>query len=927
MFFCVFAQKDSIYIEARLEENTNRIKVNQHIVYHNRFEKSLSEIKLLNWVAAYRKTETPLAERKLEDRKTDLYFAKKDEIGAISDLEVKIGNQTFTKIDTDWENIFLRLHQPLAKREAVHIELSYRLHLPDARFTGYGKSKEGFHLKYFFLVPDSFDDEQQIPKYYLDIEESQNVGSFWKIHFELPVNYYVQGNLPQTDSYGFEGVLHQDVEWHILPYKNTTIATEIDGKPIVTEFSYAITPAEKADLEFYLPLQLKFIKEKIGWLPDKIFISEKFRKKEDFFGKDDVKFWKFKFQLFSDAEKTDLDYFSIISQNVINQAIISDKIKDHWLENGLKTYLEIQYLKKNYQNHRLLGTLPSQMSLLGIKPLNWTNASKLKLTDRYGLAYQYIMTQNLDQKIAEPLYDLSNFNEMAISKFETGTLFNFVSEKIGTHQFDGFLKSFIQKNEGQVIDGSDFLEELVINSNSSADFLKEYMQHKNRTDFKLQSVTKKNGAFQIKVAKNTTQHIPFLLESQEKSGEKKSFWFDTHQEKTPTTYQLPIDEAEKITINDGYIFPESNFRNNYLYTKGFFANAKKIKFKLYNDIPNDEYNEVFVSPSLKYNAYDKLMFGLNLRNKSLFDRQFLYSFSPYYSSGTGSFTGSGGVSYSFRPAESFYRHLNVGMSASYFHYNFNLAYRKFAAFSSINFAKNPRSQISKNIGFSYEYVKKDLTETMIKNGDYGKYNLWNTYFSFSDNKAIHERYFNVVLQSMDDFQKINSEAFYRWEYAQNKKISFRMFGGYFLSNHTKNNTFNFGVSRLSNYAFSYGLLGQSATSGIFSQQYILAEGGFKSFFNTSVNQWIISANTDAHLWKMFNVYADAGVYKNKFRDPRFIWDSGVKLKLVPDFLEIYFPVQSSLGFEPSFKDYASRIRFTLNLNFGSLFNHFRRGWF
>ena len=154
-----------------------------------------------------------------------------------------------------------------------------------------------------------------------------------------------------------------------------------------------------------------------------------------------------------------------------------------------------------------------------------------------------------------------------------------------------------------------------------------------------------------------------------------------------------------------------------------------------------------------------------------------------------------------------------------------------------------------------------------------------------------------------------------------------MFGGYFLSNHTKNNTFNFGVSRLFNYAFSYGLLGQSATSGIFSQQYILAEGGFKSFFNTSVNQWIISANTDAHLWKMFNVYADAGVYKNKFQDPKFIWDSGVKLKVIPDFLEVYFPIQSSLGFEPSFKDYGKRIRFTLVLNFSAITSYFRRGWF
>ena len=63
------------------------------------------------------------------------------------------------------------------------------------------------------------------------------------------------------------------------------------------------------------------------------------------------------------------------------------------------------------------------------------------------------------------------------------------------------------------------------------------------------------------------------------------------------------------------------------------------------------------------------------------------------------------------------------------------------------------------------------------------------------------------------------------------------------------------------------------------------------------------------------------------KNSQFIWDSGVKVKVIPDFLEVYFPIQSSLGFEPSFKDYGKRIRFTLVLNFSAVTNYFRRGWF
>jgi len=154
-----------------------------------------------------------------------------------------------------------------------------------------------------------------------------------------------------------------------------------------------------------------------------------------------------------------------------------------------------------------------------------------------------------------------------------------------------------------------------------------------------------------------------------------------------------------------------------------------------------------------------------------------------------------------------------------------------------------------------------------------------------------------------------------------------LFAGYFINNKTRNNTFNYGISRVSDYSFSYNLLGQSATGGILSQQYVLADGGFKSFIPGTVNKWITSVNVDTSVWKIFHMYADAGVYQNNGQPTKFIWDSGVKVRVIPDFLEIYFPVQSSLGFEPGFKDYAKRIRYTLVLNLGSIINAARRGWY
>jgi hypothetical protein len=91
--------------------------------------------------------------------------------------------------------------------------------------------------------------KQQIPRHYLDIEEAQNVGSFWKINFEVPVNHNVQSNLHQTGNYTFEGTSYQEAEFHVVPYKNTNITVEVDGKSVIAELAYAIKFLSAKNLE------------------------------------------------------------------------------------------------------------------------------------------------------------------------------------------------------------------------------------------------------------------------------------------------------------------------------------------------------------------------------------------------------------------------------------------------------------------------------------------------------------------------------------------------------------------------------------------------------------------------------------------------------------------------------------------------------
>jgi hypothetical protein len=923
----VSAQKDSIYIEAKLSSDKKMLNISQEITYYNNSEKDLNTVKLLNWVSAYNRRGTSLVYRKLEDRNTNLHFAKKEELGKLLNLTIKDpDNQEIPVTDISNESFFLPLHEALKPGEKIKLQLQYQIQLPDKKFTGYGTSDKNVALKYFFIVPDRFDPDNISNRNYHDIEESVSFNTYWTINFDLPVNYFIESNLQQIQMSSFKGYLDSDPEFLISQNEYPSITINTEDIHTEVKFGYNLKPEEKQNLEFYLPLHLKFIKERIGSIPERIFISDKFRGKEDFFGNNDITFWKFRFQLFTEAEKIDLDYFGIVAKKILDESIITDKQENHWFKSGLKSYLEIQYLKKFYADTKLLGALP-ETKIFGVKPLKLFHASKVKLIDRYGLTYQYIMSQNLDQKIDEKYTVLSNFNDMAISSFETGTLFNYSADKMGYENFNDLVKNFIAKNTDKEVDPKDFIKELA-EKDKRTTYLTDFLEHKNRVNFKLKKFKKDGDSLDIKIQRNTFANIPVKLQTETKDGDKKEYWVETQENENTTNFSIPALDIYKITLNGDYIFPESNYRDNYLYAKGFFSNTKKIKLKLIKDIPNPEFNEIYVSPRVRFNnTYDKFLIGFNFKNQSFFDQKFLYSFTPTYSTGTGKLTGSGAVAYSFLPAESIIRSLTFGVSGSYFHYDYDLAYRKGSIYSNINFRKNPRSTVSRGIGISYNYFERDLSPLMIANRDYDKYNLWSVGYGYSDNQSIHEKSLSISTQWMEDFNKVNAEAFYRWEFAPKQKLSVRLFAGYFIKNNTRNSTFNYGISRVSDYSFSYNLLGQSATSGILSQQYILADGGFKSFLPGSVNKWITSVNVDTSVWKIFHVYADAGVYDNKNRSTKFIWDSGVKVRVIPDFLEIYFPVQSSLGFEPGFKDYARRIRYTLILNLNSIINAARRGWY
>jgi hypothetical protein len=185
---------------------------------------------------------------------------------------------------------------------------------------------------------------------------------------------------------------------------------------------------------------------------------------------------------------------------------------------------------------------------------------------------------------------------------------------------------------------------------------------------------------------------------------------------------------------------------------------------------------------------------------------------------------------------------------------------------------------------------------------------------------------NTDIQFSKDFGKISTNYEYRKTFSNNRQVNFRAFAGGFIYNNTNSDFFSFSLDRPQDYLFDYNYYGRSESTGIYSQQIIIAEGGFKSKLKTPLaNEWMTTVSASTTIWKYIFAYGDAGFVGNS-GNTNFAYDSGIHVNLVPDYFELYFPVYSSLGWEIGQPRYSDRIRFKITLTPKVLIKLFTRKW-
>ena len=921
----------TVNIKARVNTIEKTIQVEQDVEYFNSSNEIINTLYLNDWNNAFSSKNSALAKRFSDEFIRAFHLAKESDRGftkikSIIDEtydEVK-WNRTQNKVDI----LELILNQPIKPNTKQTIKLFYELKIPNDRFTNYGfNNEEQIYLKDCFLGICRLENKQFLLQSNENLDDVSNALANYSVEIEIPNNYILVSDLQEkkatlvstTKKYELSEKSRQSFHIILFPeakntykiYKNqhAEVISNLDDKRL-SEIQIALVVDKVTS---FVSNELNFKNQK------KILVSKEDYNKNPFYGVNQLPSF---INPFPDEFIFEIKFLKTYLAQFLKENILINHRKDHWIEEGIQQFILTHYINTNYPKFNMLGNLSK------IKLLKGYNIISTNFNEQFYYLHMLMVRKNLDQPTGDDKSTYIKFNEQIAGKYRAGLNFSYLDAYLENNIVKNSITEFLEMNQNYQTNRHDFEYILQKNTTKNIDwFFRTLVEKRDLIDYKFGPIKKqKDTTTSITIKNKTATNVPIPLYGLRNDTIVYKKWFSNI--KTDTIITISEKNIDKWVLNYNKEVPEHNLRNNWHSTKGFLFNNRPLKFNFLKDLENPNYNQVFYVPTFEFNIYDGMKLGLKINNKSILDKPFLFDVTPEYSTNTQKIVGavSGLVNHNIREGRLY--NIRYSLSASTSHYAPEALYtriipRVLFRFRDVNFRNNKNEFIQ----LTQYYVNREKSNFTQENTTQN-YSIFNArYFNIQQEMTKYYS-FNTDLQISSTFGKIATEVEYRKLFEDNRRINLRFYFGAFMYNDIQSDFFSFGIDRPTDYLFNYNLLGRSESTGIFSQQYVPAEGGFKTKFeNRYANQWITALNSSFNIWNWIEIYGDVGAFKNKFSRTKFIFDSGLRLNLVPDYFELFLPVYSSNGLEINQGNYGEKVRFVVTLSPKTLISLFTRKWF
>lgn len=960
-----FQQEVNYKIDVKLDDARHELSAFETIEYINNSPDELSYIYFHLWPNAYKNFNTALAKQLLENGSTTFYFSKEEDKGYIDQLDFRInGNSALLIPDPQMIDVGkLILPDRLKPGGKITITTPFHVKIPNGMFSRLGHEGQQYQITQWYPKPAVYDKDGWHPMPYLDQGEFYSEFGSFDVAISVPANYVV----------GATGDLQNEEEKQWMD-KKAMDALAYEKFPETDSFP-------RSDTQFKTVHYKQNNVHDFAWFCDKRYnvmksevdLPHTHRKVSTWalFTNSEARLWKNATQYINDAlyhyslwngdypynsctavdgaisAGGGMEYPTITIIGKTQSAFTLDNVITHevghnwfygilgsnerlhaWMDEGINTFNESRYIRKKYPDATIISERKQKHDLLDL--------SRYPRKHEGYLIYAFSAAVNLDEPCDQTAEKYSKINYAGDVYSKTGMAFSYLMAYLGEDVMDKAMQQYFETwkfRHPQPMDLKKILEE--VSGKELTWFFEDLLKTTKKLDYKIISYKQMdNGSFDI-VLKNTGEiRSPVSICGIIDGKLRAQVWYNGFEGKQ--TVGFPPGKFDEFKIDFSENMPEINRNNNIIRTHGLFKKTEPLKLQPFVSLDNPDKTQLFLTPVMGWNNYNKSMLGLAFYNITVPEKRFEYALLPMYGFGNRDIAGYGSMYVNFFPDKLFQK-ISAGANAARFAYSvhpFSLNFNKVAPQIEFVFknrtSRNPIKQSIKlrsvNI-FRDTYTADHKFSPPIYSPDNESYTINQILFTRENTRVINPYTVIIDLQQSIDFVKTSIEAKYEITFkGKNKSIDLRFFAGAFLNNSSPNaGLYRFrtsGWTGSQDYMYDHIFPGRTESSGRFSQQFVERDGGFKTLaFVGQTAQWLTAVNIKSSIPGILPIrlYADIGITAEDARlNNTILYDAGIDLSIIKNICEIYFPLILCDDFKTMFDTnnikYGERIRFTLNIN-------------
>lgn len=979
-----FQQKTDYRIQVALDDRRHTLAGRIEIDYTNNAPVALQEIYLHLWGNAFSNRKTAFCKQKLESGSLEFYFAPDSSLGRYEQLNFSANGAPIAwQITPDNPDIArLELPTPLKPGEKITLATPFLLHIP-ASFSRLGHVETSYQITQWYPKPAVYDHQGWHAMPYLDQGEFYSEFGNFEVEITLPANYVVgaTGQLQTPAEVDFLQKKAEETRLLVQKWVADSSKSRSNEHPFppssANTKTIRYTATNVHDFAWFADKRFHVLRDTARLASGRtvdcwaMFTDEQrrlwtqgaayVRRAVEFYSELVGEYpWPQATAVHSALSagggmeypmitvigdtQSDAGLDEVITHEVGHNwfyGILASNERDHpWLDEGLNSYYEQRYMRRYYKKDGL------DVSGLG----------RVFPTERYGTTNELasiFLAREHRMPPPDSRSDLFSTPGYGVQAYLTPAMaLRHLELSIGAAAFDQAMRRYFDLWKFKHPYPAD-LKAAWAGAGLSAPWFFDQMLLGAATDPALDKVEKNaDGSWSLSVRHKGETAAPFPVSALQGDQEIQTAWFDPPTSGDRQTIRLEAPGADAFAIDRKREALDLYRANNYRRARGLFPGIAPVRLKILAPLENSHRTLIGITPWIGWNNYDKTQIGLAIYNPPVPTPRFQYFLLPGIGLGSGQWTGLADAQWRFYPGGGVPR-MALGLQAQSFQLDYEPAFDAYRRYYRIvpqvrmelrcGHKNDRRALVARTIFSGVETFNigadGELAETRFENSAIQELRFEGARRSLPNpyryRTALEWQTYQLPAGSREQYLRLSAEWQQDLYYHPKRRLSARLFAGYFLVNSRRNagtvsdnlarGSFALNPQGFNDYRFDQLFFGRSDNQGIWAQQVSQNEGGFKNAFGApyrtqigNSNNFILALNLRADLpfrlplglpikpWFDLGYYDDATpAGQNLLLRDQLLWSGGLMLSVLDGRFEVYFPLVQAKPLRDVYADYAN----------------------